>query len=151
MEKILDLENLKIRRLRRGDLIVKKYIHANILNMPLAKMNDLLKRLFEDCKTEVVCGNVFFDIQVSGDCIAEDVGDLYDYVENALTDVFCTKIELTKEEDFKRSERLGTYGLPKVNLKKMNYLRWIKNYDTVKGIGFKVQKEGSSWNRRMMK
>ena len=151
MEKILDLENLKIRRLRRGDLIVKKYIQSSVLNMPIVKMSDLMKRIFEDCKAEVEGRCVFFEVNIVGDCSTDDIVDLYDYVENALTDVFCTKVELTKEEDFKRNERLGTYGLPKVNLKKMNYLRWIKNYDTVKGVGFLVKREDGNWNRRMVK
>ena len=155
MNKFLDLKNCTIKKLKTNDIIIEKNINVDILDIPLVSLNEMLKNILSAENTNIRGKNVFYIINVVGESLVEDVYDLYDYIENALVDIICLSSdqvdEAMKEELHNRQERLGLYGLPSVNLKRINYLRLIKSPTLVSGFGFKVQQQGGSWNRRMIK
>ena len=119
--------------------------------MPVALMMKTLKEMFETVVEQTKNKNVFFHIYVQGEATTEDINDLYDYIENALTDVFANNSELNLIQEKSKDIRLGTYGLPDINFKKINYMKWINGCSSLSGIGLKVQKYGSHWSRRMIK
>lgn len=154
MDKILDLQTYAIKRLNKNVVVIEEYIDAQILDIPLQHMQEILKQRLSKNIDSLINKNVFYNIYVTNIYTKTDIYDVYDYVENALTDIFCVSKALTKEQQQQQAEResrLGLYGLPQTNLKNINYLRWIKSVPTIKGIGFKVQAINGSWSRRMIK
>lgn len=151
MEKFLDLNKYSVEKLKREDLIIYKKISATILDMPVTSMMETLKNMFQELVEYTNKANVFFNIAVQGNATVEDIDDLYDYIENALTDVFANNLKVDLQTEKDKEIRLGTYGLPQVNMKNINYMKWINGHSSLSGIGFKVYKHGSHWSRRMIK
>ena len=151
MEKFLDLNKYTIEKLKREDLIIYKKISVTILDMPITGMMETLKNMFQELVEYTNKANVFFNIIVQGNAIVEDIDDLYDYIENALTDVFANNLKVDLQTEKNKEIRLGAYGLPQVNMKNINYMKWINGHSSLSGIGFKVYKHGSHWSRRMIK
>lgn len=152
MEKFLNLKTYTIEKLKREDLVVVyEDIPVTILDMPLSAMMQTLREMFEKIIAHTQNKNVFFNISIDGKATKEDIIDLYDYIENALTDVFADNIPHEQNIDKEKDYRLGTYGMPKVNMKNINYMKWINGQSSLSGIGFKVYKHGSHWSRRLIK
>lgn len=150
MQKYFNFETKKIHKItkRTQATIIRKAFHADCLNLPLTQMlAELKKALTVTDITNLTTDIIYYDIKLSGQCTKEDVEDFYTYVENVLTDLYCTEYN----ENSPEQERLGLYGLPQLNLKTMNYLRWIKSSSRPLGFGFEVGKLNDSWSKRMIK
>lgn len=148
--KVFNLKTYRIEKIKEKQndvVVINKFFNADILNLPLKEMNTIL---VENLKTEPKAASgkkVFYNIKITGKCNREDIEDLYDYIENVITDLYCTNYEVKADQQ----DRLGLYGLPEINLKTMNYLRWIKFHTPIAGIGFEVGKLNSCWNKRLIK
>lgn len=150
--KFLNLKTHTIDKIKRKDnaIIIRKAFHSEILDLPLTEMLSGLKQCLKniseyDIKDKII----YYDIKITGKCDKNDIEDLYDYIENVLTDIYCENYEENKKTE--EQDRLGLFGLPKINMKVTNYLRWIKFNTKIYGIGFEVGKINSCWNKRMIK
>lgn len=145
MLKIFDVEDLCVKKFKNdaNSKIITMSISAKLLDQNIFDMIDTITK--ELAKVDVV-KNMYFKINIFDDCSKEDVEDFYDYIEIALTRLFCT--DRIKKE---RIDRLGTFGLPILNMKINNLLKWAKYETKITGIGFEVRKSGSFWSKRMVK
>lgn len=142
MLKVFDTDLCEIRKAKSPKIRTIE-INADILNIPVREMNN---KIVEAVKMNIAGGDLYIKVDIVGKCSTEDIEDLYDYVESAITSAYCTNNIIKKNND-----RLGTFGLPKVNMKNINLLKWVKYESPVCGIGFEVGKKGSFWKKRMVK
>ena len=142
MLKVFDTEECVIRT-AKNPIVQIIEIDVGVLDMPIKEMSNIL---LEKLNLVGSSGDLYVKVYVTGKCTKEDIEDLYDYVESAITNLHCSNVELDKNKD-----RLGLFGLPKINIKNVNLLKWIKYRSDVVGIGFEVSKKGSVWKKRMVK
>ena len=150
--KFLNLKTHKIEKIKKKNnaIIIRKAFHSEILNLPIKEMIKGLRECLKDIHGYDINEKViYYDIKITGKCDKNDIDDLYDYIENVLTDIYCDNYEENQKAE--EQERLGLFGLPKINMKTMNYLRWIKFNTKIVGIGFEVGKINSCWNKRLIK
>ena len=147
MLKIFDAKDLMIKKIKNEYVFVANIeINSDVLNFPIPVMNDILKSKIYDVLKKNCHKYIYFKIKVVNSATKEDIEDLYDYIESAITDCCCTKIIIAD-----RQERLGLYGIPKIKMKAANILKWIKEESVIDGLNLEVSKQGSFWQKRMVK
>lgn len=148
--KFFNLKTHRVERIKKDAIVIRKAFHSEILSLPIMEMIKGLKECLKDTHGYDINGKViYYDIKITGRCDKNDVEDLYDYIENVLTDIYCENYEENKKAE--EQDRLGLFGLPEINMKTMNYLRWVKFNTRIEGIGFEVGKINSCWKKRMVK
>lgn len=148
--KVFNLKTYRVEKIKEKQndvVVVNRCFNADILNLPLKEMNVILAENLQIEPKATSGKKVFYNIKIAGKCNREDIADFYDYIENVITDLYCTNCEVKADQQ----DRLGLYGLPEINLKTMNYLQWIKFNAPIAGIGFEVGKLNSCWNKRLIK
>lgn len=146
MLKVFDFRKEKIRTVRdESKVAVYTYeIDASILDLPLKDMMATVKNILSASEKDGSKSFMYVKVDVVGNCSKEDIEDLYDIVESALTDIWCTGVA-------SGSDRMGTYMLPDIRMKTSNLLKWFKWQIAWCGLGVEVGKKNSVWKKRMVK
>ena len=138
--------NIKEEAIEKMRAIEQNYciIKSDILDLPYGEMYQRVRHICE--KMTVNNGQLFVHIDVTGEADREDIEDIYNVCEDVLTNCFCSE-EINEE----KAERLGLFGLPDINMKAVNLLRWIKHKSEVEKLSLVVMKQNSFWKKRLVK
>ena len=145
--KIFDTEKFVVRNVKEPQMI-RVDIDSSWLDLPIAQM---MEKIYDIIRVEFCTGSskspyVYVKCDIVGESNKSDIEDLYVYIESAITKLFCSG-----EEREAQKERLGVYGLPKLNMKTVNLLKWVKYHPIVKGIGLEVGQKNGFWKKRLIK
>ena len=145
--KIFDTEKFVVKNVKDPQ-IVRVDIESSWLDLPIAQMMD---KIYDVIRAEFFAGAsnspyVYVKCDIVGESNKSDIEDLYVYIESTITKLFCSG-----EEREAQKERLGIYGLPKLNMKTVNLLKWVKYESIVKGIGLEVGQKNGFWKKRLIK
>ena len=147
MLKVFDFVTEKIQNIRDGEQIevCDIIVNSSVLDMPVKDMMKLFDDLIDmSGAKESTKKYLYTRVCVEGKYTKEDLEDLYDAFESALTQYWCKESEPI-------GNRMGEYGLPKLKIKVSNLLRWMKWQVKWHGMGFEVVGKNSVWKKRMVK